>query len=154
MRAPFQILAIPYRITDGTPIFCVFHRADFDQWQFIAGGGEDSETPLEAAKREIFEESGITAQNIVELKSMCYIPTDIFPKKYLYNWAKDTFVVPEYSFGFECEEDVALSHEHTEFVWLNYEKTRKKLKWDSNRTALYELNCRLCAETLPCEDTK
>lgn len=154
MRAPFQILAVPYRITDGIPIFCVFHRSDFDQWQFIAGGGEDDETPLEAAKREIFEESGIKAKNIIELKSMCYIPTDIFPKKYLYNWAKDTFVVPEYSFGFECKEDITISHEHTEFVWLNYEEARKKLKWDSNRTALYELNCRLCAETLPSEDTK
>lgn len=154
MRAPFQILAIPYRITDSTPLYCVFHRSDFDQWQFIAGGGEDSETPLEAAKREIFEESGIKAKNIIELKSMCYIPTDIFPKKYLYNWAKDTFVVPEYSFGFECEEDITLSHEHIEFVWLKYEEARKKLKWDSNRTALYELNCRLCAESLPCEDTK
>ena len=54
MRAPFQILAIPYRIVDGTPMYCVFHRADHDQWQFIAGGGEDNETPLAAAKRETF----------------------------------------------------------------------------------------------------
>ena len=22
-------------------MYCVFHRADHDQWQFIAGGGED-----------------------------------------------------------------------------------------------------------------
>lgn len=50
MRAPFQILAIPYQIVDGSPKYCVFHRADHDQWQFIAGGGEDNETPLEAAK--------------------------------------------------------------------------------------------------------
>ena len=41
MRAPFQILAIPYQIVDGSPLYCVFHRADHDQWQFIAGGGED-----------------------------------------------------------------------------------------------------------------
>ena len=59
MRAPFQILAIPYRIVDGTPMYCVFHRADHDQWQFIAGGGEDNETPLAAAKRETFEEGGV-----------------------------------------------------------------------------------------------
>ena len=30
-------------------MYCVFHRADHDQWQFIAGGGEDNETPLAAA---------------------------------------------------------------------------------------------------------
>lgn len=27
MRAPFQILAIPYKIIDGLPLYCVFHRA-------------------------------------------------------------------------------------------------------------------------------
>jgi dATP pyrophosphohydrolase len=41
MRAPFQILALPYKIVDGAPHYCVFHRADHDQWQFVAGGGED-----------------------------------------------------------------------------------------------------------------
>ncbi len=80
MRAPFQILAIPYKIIDNLPVYCVFYRADFDQWQFISGGGEDDETPLQAAIREIYEEGGINVDNILELKSMCYIPTDIFPK--------------------------------------------------------------------------
>ena len=143
MRAPFQILAIPYKIMDSIPFYCVFHRADFDQWQFIAGGGEDDETPLQAATREIYEEGGVNAGNIIELKAMCYIPTDIFPKKYLDNWEENTYVVPEYSFGFDCAEDIKLSHEHTECIWLTYEEARSKLKWDSNRTALYELDCRL-----------
>ncbi len=143
MRAPFQILAIPYKYVDGEPLFCVFHRADINQWQFIAGGGEDSETPLEAAKREIFEESGIKSERIIQLTSMCYIPTDIFPKKHLYSWSPDTYVVPEYSFAFECVGEPVLSHEHTEYEWLPYDEASKKLKWDSNRTALYELKCRL-----------
>lgn len=143
MRAPFQILAIPYKIIDNLPVYCVFHRADFDQWQFISGGGEDDETPLQAAIREIYEEGGINVDNILELKSMCYIPTDIFPEKYLHNWAENTYVVPEYSFGFHCKEDIKLSHEHVECIWLKYEEACSKLKWDSNRTALYELHCRL-----------
>ncbi len=142
MRAPFQILAIPYRKTEDGFRFCVFHRSDFDQWQFIAGGGEGSETPEEAAKREIFEEGGVRTK-VTPLRSMCYIATDIFPKRYLYNWPADTYVIPEYSFGFECPDDIVLSHEHTECVWLSFEEARAKLKWDSNRTALYELKCRL-----------
>ena len=109
MRAPFQILAIPYKIIGDLPLYCVFHRADFDQWQFIAGGGEDDEMPLQAAIREIYEEVGINADNILELKAMCYIPTDIFPKKYLYNWAEDTYVGPEYTFLFNCNESIKLS---------------------------------------------
>ena len=143
MRAPFQILAIPYRLIDGSPFYCVFHRSDFDQWQFIAGGGEDDESPLQAAQREIFEEGGVAVDNIIALKSMCYIPTDIFPNINLYNWPKDTYVVPEYAFGFECTKEIQLSSEHTECAWLSYEDTYAKLKWDSNRTALYELNRRL-----------
>ena len=127
MRAPFQILAIPYKIVNGSPLYCVFHRADFDQWQFIAGGGEDDESPVQAAKREISEEGGVIVDNIIELKSMCYIPTDIFPKLYLYNWPENTYVVPEYAFGFECVDEIELSHEHTECVWLTWQ-TKKLYK--------------------------
>ena len=143
MRAAFQILAIPYRIIDGAPRYCVFHRADHDQWQFIAGGGEDDETPLEAAKRETFEEGGVHASKWFELTSLAYLPVTIISEKCRQHWSKDTYVIPEYTFGFECQEDIQLSHEHTECVWLTYEEAIQKLKWDSNRTALFELDCRL-----------
>ena len=146
MRAPFQILAIPYRINNSSPQYCVFHRSDFDQWQFIAGGGEDLETPKEAAKREIFEESGISARRIVELRSTCSVCVDCFPKRHLYGWPEDTYVIPEYSFAFECTDEIKLSNEHTQCVWLDYESAREKLTWDSNKTALYELNCILNKE--------
>ena len=143
MRAPFQILAIPYRINDDTPSFCVFHRSVFDQWQFISGGGEDTEIPIEAAKREVFEETGIMAGDIIPLTSMSYIPTNIFPDRYLKNWPADTYIIPEHCFAFECDGNIVLSHEHTECAWLTYDEAYKMLKWDSNRTALYELKCRL-----------
>ena len=143
MRAAFQILAIPYRIIDGASFYCVFHRADFDQWQFIAGGGEDDETPLEAAKREALEEGGVQSDKWVELKSLSYIPAVVISEKHRQHWNKDTYVIPEYTFGVACQKDIQLSPEHTECVWLTYDEAIKKLKWDSNRTALYELNCHL-----------
>lgn len=143
MRAPFQILSIPYRIINNCPYYCVFHRADHDQWQFIAGGGEDSETPLEAAKRETFEEGGVHSDKWLELKSLSYIPVAIISEMRRLHWNKDTYVIPEYTFGFECKKGIRLSYEHTECVWLTYDEANQKLKWDSNRTALYELNCRL-----------
>lgn len=143
MRAAFQILAIPYRIIDSSPFYCVFHRADFDQWQFIAEGGKNDETPLEAAKREAFEEGGVHSDKWVELKSLSYIPATVIAEKHRQHWNKDTYVIPEYTLGFECQEDIKLSHKHTECVWLTYDEATKKLKWDLNRTALYEINCRL-----------
>lgn len=143
MRAPFQILSIPYRIMDDCLYYCVFHRADCDTWQFIAGGGEGHETPMQAAKREAFEEGGVQSDKWLELKSLSYIPVTTISEKHRQHWSKDTYVIPEYTFGFECREDIKLSHEHTNCVWLTYDEASQKLEWDSNRAALYELNCRL-----------
>lgn len=146
MRAPYQILAIPYRFVENELRFCVFHRADCDMWQFIAGGGEDGETPEITVRREISEEGGIITDNVMRLTSMCYMPTTIFPDIKLYGWPEDTYVVPEYAFAFECNEEITLSHEHTGCVWMRYEQAKDILTWDSNRTALYELMRRLLAK--------
>jgi len=145
MRAPFQILAIPYRRKDEYR-FCVFHRSDIDQWQFVAGGGEDAETPLQAAIREIKEETGITAQSVLPLTSIAYVPANVIAEKHRRHWPRDTFVIPEYAFAFLCDADIRLSQEHTGYEWLPYGEAMERLTWDSNRTALYELNCRLHAE--------
>lgn len=145
MRAPFQVLVLPYKISGAQRLFCIFRRADSGDWQFIAGGGEDNETPIEAARREAFEESGINAVNWKKLKSLSYLPVTVIQEKHRRNWDKDTYVIPEYTFGAEYPENITLSAEHTEYIWTTYEDAVKKLKWDSDRTALYELNCVLAA---------
>jgi dATP pyrophosphohydrolase len=56
-------------------------------------------------------------------------------------------VVPERCFAVDFgDKPVLLSEEHTEYAWLDYEQARKRLKWDSNRNALWELRERLNAE--------
>ena len=40
-------------------------------------------------------------------------------------------------------ETIRLSHEHTKMEWLSYEDAKARLKWDSNRNALWELNWKL-----------
>jgi len=143
MRAPYQILALPYKYIDGQLKFAVFHRSDLDMWQFISGGGEDGETPMEAAKREVWEEGGIRTDKLVPLKSICYIPAGFFPKRHQDCWSADTYIIPEHAFAFPCEEEITLSDEHTEYVWCTYDEARHLLKWDSNRTAMYETIRRL-----------
>ena len=145
MRAPYQILAIPYRIHADCIQFCVLHRADCDQWQFVAGGGEDAETPIEAAKREIFEEYGLPAALPTQLTSMCHIPADVISPQRRIGWPADTFVIPEYAFSFQADSDPTLSDEHDRFTWLSFAEALQLLQWDSNRTALYELKHRLQA---------
>ena len=145
MRAPFQVLAIPYRKRQEYQ-FCVFHRADIDRYQFVAGGGENEEQPVDAAIREIKEETNVSAASVIPLTAMAYIPANVISECHRKFWSADTYVIPEYSFGFECDSDIGLSDEHISCEWLNYEDAVSKLSWDSNKTALYELNCRLLAE--------
>ena len=143
MRAPFQILAVPYRFIENELCFCVFHRADSDVWQFIAGGGENNEKPIQAALREIKEETGVTAEKLTALQSVAFVPAEVVAKNLRAHWDKNIFVIPEYSFAFECSADPTLSSEHSEYKWLPYDTARKLLKWDSNKVAMYEAMCRL-----------
>ena len=54
-------------------------------------------------------------------------------------------VVPEYAFGVEitASDVITLSHEHTEVAIVSYEEAMQMPKWDSNKTAIWELNHRL-----------
>ena len=143
MRATFQILALPYRKKGEAWEFCVFHRTEPDEWQFTSGGGEDDETPEQAALREIWEETGFHAEHLTRLSSVSYVPANVFREDARAHWPKDIYVVPEYHFAYECTQEIVLSHEHRECVWLTYPDAQRRLKWDSNKTALYELWCRL-----------
>lgn len=143
-RAPLQILVLPFRKNKkGKLEFSVFKRADEKFWQGIAGGGEDNETPLETVKREAFEEANIPVDSkFFPLQFKGNVPVNAFAaSKY---WPKDLYVIPEHYFAVECNEiEIVLSHEHTEYRWVSYEEAVKLLKWDSNQTALWELNQRL-----------
>ena len=114
-----------------------------DTWETQGGHVESGETPMEAAKRELYEESGVSPNSLIKLTSMCYVRADCFSDKARANWAHDTYVIPEYSFAFECNEDISISREHTEILWLTYAEAMTRLTWDSNKTALYEIHQRL-----------
>ena len=65
-----------------------------------------------------------------------------FKEKHL--WKENLYVIPEYSFGVNATDSIiTLSKEHTKHKWLRYSEAIKSLKWDNNKTVLWELNCRL-----------
>ncbi|EAG2314048.1 NUDIX pyrophosphatase [Listeria monocytogenes] len=140
MRQPFQVLVIPFMKMKANYQFGVLHRTDADVWQFVAGGGEDEESISEAAKRECREELNLGNNvKMYSLDSHASIPNFHFS-------VNKPYVVPEYCFAIEltsCSHQVTLSLEHSELRWVSYESAVQLLEWDSNKTALYELNERL-----------
>ena len=50
-------------------------------------------------------------------------------------------MIPEHCFAVEMQsEDIAISHEHGCFEWVDYSIAKERLKYDSNKVALWELD--------------
>ena len=71
MRALFRILAIPYRYKGDTVEYCVLHRSDCDQWQFIAGGGEDRNCTLLDLYAFLSLRQPLAATSPIRWRSIC-----------------------------------------------------------------------------------
>ncbi|RLC97521.1 MAG: NUDIX pyrophosphatase [Chloroflexi bacterium] len=144
MRVPFQVLILPYRWKGEEPEYLVLKVKDGGYWQFVAGGGEDEETPLEAALRECREETSLEG-DLFQLDSLATIPKTHFLSAD--TWDKEIYVIPEYAFALEVLDGrVQLSREHTESRWVSFQEGSRCLRWDSNRNALWELEQRLTSE--------
>jgi len=143
-RAPFQVLVYPYRKrADGAFEYALFQRSDAGWWQGVAGGGEDDETKIEAAKRETLEEAGLSQDlKFIQLDTVVPIRARGFRDSHL--WGDGVYVIPQYCFGGWVEDcEIVLSQEHSACRWLGYEDALALMKFDGNKTALWELDCRL-----------
>lgn len=142
-RAPFNVHVLPYRIKNGEISYAILRRADIGIWQGIAGGGEDAETIIEAARRESNEECGISHHaEFLKLSSITPIPVINFAESY--RWGEDVYVIPQHAFGVEIgDHEICLSSEHTEYKWLSFDKAHAQLHYHNNQNDLWELNQRL-----------
>ncbi|MGX1909302.1 NUDIX hydrolase [Streptomyces phaeochromogenes] len=141
-RAAFQVLVLPYRQTEGGLLYALFRRLDGAYWQGVAGG-EAGEAPLPAARRELSEETGLAgAREFISLDSRATVP--VLHVTGGFTWGPDVLVIPEYAFGVRADSmELVLSSEHTEYGWFSLDSAMSAVRWDSNRTALWELDQRL-----------
>lgn len=141
MRSKYQVLVIPVMFTHEL-IVAIFQRRDDLNWQFIAGGGENNEEPLGAAKRESWEEAGIDPENkFIKLDTVSSVRKDIFRD---HKNEKGFWVIPEYCFAVKVETQLLnISSEHTSVEWVNYDEAILHLKYEGNKTALWELRERV-----------
>ena len=141
-RAQYNVLILPYfKKSNSGYLYCIFKRKDMKIWQFVAGGGEDNEFPMQAAIRELYEESGIISSKIKELRSMTYVPNSCFSKISRETWGMGVYVIPVHCFAVEVADlDIKLSNEHIEYKWVNSDVANELLHFDIDKTALYEID--------------
>jgi dihydroneopterin triphosphate diphosphatase len=143
-RAPFIVFVYPYLKTgDGDFEYALLKSAERNIWEAVAGGGEDQETILEAAKRETFEETGIVVESPpIRLDTIAPVPVTRFKESAL--WGKDLFVIPIHYFGVLApDRQIRISEEHSEYKWLRYPEARDLLKFEDDKIALWELDRRV-----------
>jgi len=124
--------AVIFRRDDGKIKYLLLHYYYAgDYWDFSKGNIEKGEDEIEAAAREIKEETGIEDLKFAE---------DFRQKiHYFYRWKgephKGELVSKDVIF-FLAEtdtKDVKISHEHAGFEWVEFEEARKRLKEQSRK---------------------
>lgn len=116
--------------------YLLLKRADLGAWQGVAGGGENDETPVRAAIRETFEETGVLVSSVVDLESVEMLSAlDVVG---CYRWGEDIELVPEHAFLSDIPSDtpIQLSSEHLAYRWCKPQQAFELLEWDSNRRAI------------------
>ena len=144
-RQPIQVHIFLYRQNGAEYEYAIFNRSDMPEcWQGVCGGLEDAETIWEGAKRELYEEAGISGDfPLYKLESVSYLPDEIFSTKARSIWGKDIVVIPMYFFAMPFEGEIHLSEEHSAVEWLPYREAYDRILFKDQKIALYELKERL-----------
>lgn len=144
-RKPQQVLIIPFHKNQSNIEYFILKRSDTSIYQWVSGGVEGDELLTHTAKRELEEELDIKLlDNLMMLETCTSIPANNF-REYKREWDVDILLVKEYSFAIEigCKEGISLPEEYINGLWASYNEALRLLKWDSNKTALWELNEKL-----------
>lgn len=94
------------------------------QWRMIGGKVNDEEKAYEAARRELYEETGLTAKKFWTIPSI----------NQFYDHKTDcVYQIP--AFGVEVEENavIELNHEHIDSRWLSGEEISHHVSWPEQR---------------------
>ena len=102
-------------------------------WDFVKGKIEQNETSHETALRETKEESGITNIEFVDdfEESVEYdfrFKKEDIHKKVIFFLAKTN------------EKNIKLSHEHNDYLWLEYNDALKKTTFENAKNVLTKAN--------------
>ncbi|MEM9911357.1 MAG: NUDIX domain-containing protein [Pseudomonadota bacterium] len=100
------------------------------EWCQVAGGIEAGETAVDAAKRELLEETG--------LRPARFFSADFCEN--FYDAERDELVFIPVFVAFVRERDVALNPEHSDFCWMDLTEAIEAVPFAGQRAMLRHIN--------------
>ncbi len=121
-----------FRDTPEGILFLLLHYPS-GHWDFVKGKMEKGENPLDTVIREAKEETGISDLNFVDgfeenIEYDFQFEGELIHKKVVFYLAKTN------------TEKIIISHEHLDFVWLDYKSALEKITYQNAKSALSKAN--------------
>lgn len=134
-RRPESVLVVIYT-TDGE-VLLIKRQHPPDFWQSVTGTMEEGELAVDAAVRELAEETGISGVELVD----CHYSREFqISSQWQHRYAPNVTTNTEYVFLCELEhrpDRIRLaSDEHSEYLWLSLPDAINKVWSSTNRDAL------------------
>ncbi|MEK7650123.1 MAG: NUDIX domain-containing protein [Patescibacteria group bacterium] len=133
--------AILFRRQGGRVWYVLLQYATRNHWTFPRGRLEEGERPIDAARREIEEETGISRVK--------FIPGYKETIHFRYQWPPKTEGAEQrlkfitFYLGEVFGRTIKISEEHKNFVWAPYEKAMKIIKHKNSRELLKKANLKI-----------
>lgn len=136
-KIPISVLVLIY--TKNKDILILKKNNGKDMWQSVTGSVNDGESVDDAAKREVYEETGLNADNIINCnKQYIFEIYEMWRYKYDDNVTHNT----EHVFLLELDErkDIVIDkEEHVSYEWTSRVKAAEKVFSHTNRQAIFDL---------------
>ncbi|MFC1656156.1 bis(5'-nucleosyl)-tetraphosphatase [Patescibacteria group bacterium] len=119
---------VVYHKKDDGYEFLLLHYPE-GHWDFPKGHVEKDETEIETALRELEEETDIKDGKVHE---------GFREKMHYFFQHKEKLISKDviYFLVEASDQDVALSHEHKNFLWLSYEEAHEKMTFENGKEIL------------------
>ena len=136
-KRPESVLVVIYSRTGKFLLMRRSQPADF--WQSVTGSLRPDESPIDAARREVTEETGLSARNIEDQHQQNRFP--ILPA-WRARYAPEVSENLEHVFSFCVPRDCQIvmnPEEHTACEWLNCDAAIERVASYTNRDAILQI---------------
>jgi len=141
MRQPFQASVYPVRTTDSDCEYLLLRRVPRpdlglgDFWQGVTGGVEEGEDIVEAAMRELTEETRLVPSALEQVDYSYSFPME---DKWRHMYAAGVEEITEYVFVafIDGQQEPSISGEHDKWRWCSLEQALGLLTYPGNIEAL------------------